>query len=111
MHEKNRPTVEQLIQNISDSSYILSLDHRPGDYKQYKDTNVDLLLSGHTHNGQVYPLNLILRLFEEDFFFYGRKGYYQEQFQVIITSGFGGWLLPIKNSAPAEYVIIDIESR
>ena len=110
MHEKNRPTVEQLIQNISESSYILSLDHRPGDYKQYKDTNVDLLLSGHTHNGQVYPLNLILRLFEEDFFFYGRKGYYQNQFQVIITSGFGGWLLPIKNSAPAEYVIIDIES-
>lgn len=111
LHVKNRMSVEELVKDISSNSYILSLDHKPGDYKQYENTNVDLMLSGHTHNGQVYPLNFFLKLTAEDFFLYGIKSYYEDRFHAIITTGLGGWLLPVKNSAPAEYVIIDIVSQ
>lgn len=47
----------------------------------------------------------------EDFFLYGNKSYYEDRLHTIITAGLGGWLLPVKNSAPAEYVIIDIASQ
>lgn len=108
-NNKNRKSVQELVKGIPDSAYILSLDHRPCEYESYKGTAVDMLLSGHTHKGQAYPLNYFIKLMAEDHFFYGEKKYFNSM-TTIITSGTGGWLVPMKNTSPAEYVIINIES-
>ena len=102
-----RMDVETLMKNVDKSKFLMVLDHTPCDYKKLQAQKADLLLSGHTHNGQMFPLNLLLAIPAEDHFLYGSRQY--GDLDAIITSGVGGWLVPFKNTAPAEYVIIDIQ--
>lgn len=39
---------------------LIVMDHKPSHLEEYSD-NVDLILSGHTHKGQIFPGNLITK--------------------------------------------------
>ena len=79
------------------------LDHTPSRLGQYGDA-VDLILSGHTHRGQIFPGNLITRLlYEVDY------GYYRKSPagpHVIVTSGVGTWGMPMRVATDCEIVAI-----
>ena len=61
------------------------LDHEPRELQELADAGVDLDLCGHTHNGQVFPGNLLIRLFWEN-----ACGYMQKDgMHNIVTSGVG----------------------
>ena len=55
---------------------------------------VDLILAGHTHRGQVFPANLITKsIFTVDY------GHYQKDPgspHVVVTSGVGTWGMPTR---------------
>lgn len=82
------------------------LDHTPSRLSQYGDA-VDLILSGHTHRGQVFPGNLVTRLlYEVDY------GHYQKDPaspHVIVTSGVGTWGMPMRVGTDCEIVEIVLE--
>ena len=66
---------------------VILLDHQPYDLSQLAGTPVDLQMSGHTHNGQMWPLSLITRsMFELS---HGYKMFGKTH--VIVSSGFGVW--------------------
>lgn len=106
----DRKNLEELKGNIGDDSFILVLDHQPTAYEENIGADIDLVLSGHTHNGQLWPFNWILNIVK---FNDGVYGLYEldSGTTAIVTSGFAGWGFPIKTSAPAEYVVIDIKPR
>ena len=87
--------------------YILILDHQPQEYKENGEFGTDLLLSGHTHAGQLWPLNYLLELVPYNDGTYGLTKI--KNTTAIITSGISGWGFPYKTSADSEYVIIDIK--
>jgi predicted MPP superfamily phosphohydrolase len=69
------------------------------------DLGVDLSLSGHTHDGQIFPGNLISRL-------RGPQSYGMEQWgssKAIVTSGVGYYGPPIRVGTISEIVVIDIK--
>ena len=35
--------------------------HKPSIWKKIQNKDVDLMLSGHTHNGQIFPFNFIVK--------------------------------------------------
>lgn len=107
---ENRASVEDLFGNVSQETFILTLDHQPNEYEENGKIGTDLLLSGHTHGGQIFPLNWIQEIFKINDAVYGHTQIDKDT-QAIVTSGFAGWSYPIKTSAPAEYVIIDIKER
>jgi len=82
------------------------LDHTPSQLAQYGN-EVDLILSGHTHRGQIFPGNLITRmLYEVDY------GHYQKNPaspHVIVTSGVGTWGMPMRVGTNNEIVEIILE--
>jgi len=84
---RSRAPLEELLASTDPDLPVILLDHQPYDLSALSDTPVDLQLSGHTHNGQMWPLNLITdRLFE--------LGHGQKMFgktRVIVSSGFGIW--------------------
>jgi predicted MPP superfamily phosphohydrolase len=56
---KHRKALQKLLQPIDNSKPSILLDHQPNHLQDAEENNIDLQLSGHTHDGQVYPGNLI----------------------------------------------------
>ncbi len=105
-----RAEIADLLKDADHDRFILTLDHQPKEYAQNGEAGTDLLLSGHTHGGQIFPVNWISRLLHTDDAGYGHTQI-DEDTQAIITSGLAGWGFPMKTSAPAEYAMIEIEQR
>ena len=102
----NRISIDNLLSDVDKNDYIIVLDHQPTEYAKNSDAGTDLLLSGHTHAGQFWPLNIVLDIVPFNDGVYGLERI--NNMDTIITSGVSGWAFPFKTSAPAEYVIIDI---
>lgn len=105
----SRANIDYLLSKISKDSYAIVLDHQPTEYELNASSGTDLLLSGHTHAGQFWPLNIVLELVPFNDGVYGK--YKIDNMNAIITSGVSGWAFPFKTSAPAEYVIIDVKPQ
>lgn len=97
----------QLLTGVDQSDFILMLDHQPRQLEENREAGVDLQLSGHTHDGQIWPVGLLSRWFNLNELTYG----YEQlgSLQVIVSSGFAGWGYPLRTSGQSEYVMIDIE--
>ncbi len=87
---------------------VVAMDHNPANIKEYED-EVDLILSGHTHKGQLFPANIITDLlYEVDY------GYYKKDSggpQVVVTSGIGAWGMPMRVGTDSEIVTINFKTE
>ena len=100
----HRKSVGQLMQGANRSNYIILLDHQPYHLKEASQNGVDLQLSGHTHRGQVWPLNWVTKkMYECDYGQYrlGGTDYY-------VSSGMGIWGGKFRIGTCSEYVVITI---
>ena len=97
-----RKSMEELVQGLDPDKFSIVLDHQPQDYEAQKDANVDLVLSGHTHGGQLFPLMTIenhSNIAEDDRVYgYEKRG----NTNFIVTSGI---------SCKSEYLLINIEGQ
>ena len=95
------------LMNITDSDkYSIVLDHRPTDYDAEVEASCDMVLSGHTHGGQLFPIGQIAVLLGINDKNYGMEKRGNTTF--IVTSGLGDWAIPYKTFCTSEYCIIDI---
>lgn len=102
-----RMSVEELLTDVNSDAFLLMLDHQPNQYKENAAAGIDLILSGHTHAGQFFPLNLVYEVIKLDDAVYGH--YYFDNMQAIVTSGLADWNYPVKTAGPAEYIVVDIK--
>ncbi|OGR99799.1 MAG: hypothetical protein A2V88_14740 [Elusimicrobia bacterium RBG_16_66_12] len=78
----------------------LFLCHQPLGFDVAARAGVGLMLSGHTHAGQIFPFGLIVRLFYPRF-----NGLYREgRSSLYVTSGAGQWGPPMRLFTRAEIV-------
>ncbi|GAA0122515.1 MAG: metallophosphoesterase [Clostridium argentinense] len=99
-----RKNLDDVISNIDKSKPIIVLDHKPLDSDLNIKNNVDLQLSGHTHNGQFF-INQVL----VDLMYPYRYGLYTiDNFNIIVSSGYGTWGPPIRVASNSEFVTINI---
>ena len=82
-------------------------DHQPIEAKENSGQGVDLLLSGHTHGGQIWPTGILSELMGT--LNYG--AYKQDGCTVIVSSGTAGWAYSIRTGAHCEYVVVDLKSK
>lgn len=86
---------------------VVVMDHNPAHIAEY-GPEVDLILSGHTHRGQIFPGRLITdRMYTVDYGYY-RAG--EQSPQVIVSSGVGTWGMPMRVGSDCEIVKITIHS-
>lgn len=104
----SRKDISSLVSNIDKSKYIIDLNHQPNDYDNETDV-VDLVLSGHTHGGQMFPLKYIGQFIGANDETYGLHQRGNTTF--IVSSGMGCWALDFKTATKSEYVVIDIKGE
>lgn len=107
--ERNRKESKDLILESDKNNYLILVDHQPVELKENSKLGYDLQLSGHTHNGQIFPFNLIIKFFNLSELIYGNKKI--EKFNVIVSSGFSGWGYPIRTAGNSEYVVINLKKN
>ncbi|MEJ2429223.1 MAG: metallophosphoesterase [Deltaproteobacteria bacterium] len=94
-----------LLADANSERFTLLLKHRPTVEKESLG-RFDLQLSGHTHGGQIFPFNLITRLF------YPRQRglYHLEKGSVLYVSrGTGTWGPPMRFLSPPEVTLIELQ--
>ena len=102
---KERMPLEDLMKDVDHSRPIILLDHQPVRLDESEKNGVDLQLSGHTHNGQLWPLNHITKRVFELSYGYKRRG----SAQFIVSSGYGLWGPRIRSGSRSEVLLINIE--
>jgi predicted MPP superfamily phosphohydrolase len=102
----NRSSIKELINGLDPDKYMIVLDHQPKELELAADLGIDLLVSGHTHGGQLWPVGLFSRLFHIDELTYGEEVI--ENMHAIVTSGIAGWGYSVKTGAKSEIVMIEI---
>ena len=103
-HVRNRKSLHKLLESETDSLPLILLDHRPTEIDQVSRTGVDVQLSGHTHNGQMFPVNLIMRNLYQLVWGYRIIG----NTHFFVTSGIRLWGPPVRTVGRSEIMIIDI---
>lgn len=91
-----RKTLREIMKEVDPSIPTILLGHRPDQEKEGIKEGIDLQLAGHTHAGQIFPGNFIMKY-----------GYYQKKnYHLIISSGYGNWGIPVRNYTKNELVEI-----
>ena len=107
----SRADIEDLVKALDDDKYQIVMDHQPADYANEKAAGVDLVLSGHTHGGQL----LLIKLFQEITGMGGNDQIYGledlDGSDFLVTSGISDWAIKFKTGCRSEYVIIDIQGK
>ena len=108
--DSGRKSIAELLYSTDKSCFIVTLDHQPTEYKENAKAGTDLLLSGHTHGGQIWPVKVIDELFGINDLNYGITDIDSDS-KAVVTSGIAGWAYPVKTSSVSEFVIISIKNE
>jgi len=96
-----------LITGIKKKDLYIVLAHNPDAVYEFPDSRPDLLISGHTHGGQIRLPILYKKAIPSNHGF--NKGFYDiNNVKVFITSGVGNCTVPFRFLVPPELNIIDI---
>jgi predicted MPP superfamily phosphohydrolase len=86
---------------------VLLLAHQPKQVTRAVAAGVDLQLSGHTHGGQIWPFNFLVRLEQPVVHGLSRHG---ERTQLYTSRGTGFWGPPFRVFAPSEITVLTLRA-
>jgi predicted MPP superfamily phosphohydrolase len=98
------PDLQKALFDKSESPTIL-LAHQPKYIEEVED-GVDLILSGHTHGGQLYPFKFLVKLQQP---YISGLHQHNENLQIYVNKGTGFWGPPMRLGASSEITEITIE--
>ena len=104
---KSRVKAYDLTKDLDKSKYFITLDHQPNDYLNEMKSQTDLVLSGHTHGGQLFPLGQLGMLLGANDQIYGMEK--RDNTTFIVNSGISSWAIKFKTGTVSEYTVIDIK--
>lgn len=98
--------VQNLLKSADASKPLIYLSHTPLYAEAARSAGADMMFSGHTHNGQIFPFNYLVRLqFSRVYGLFDVDG-----MPFYITSGIFYWGIPLRFLAPAEIPIIEVNA-
>ncbi|MDR1028495.1 MAG: metallophosphoesterase [Clostridiales Family XIII bacterium] len=86
---------------------VILVDHKPVTDESAESGRIQLQLSGHTHDGQIFPAHLFDPITRTLSYGLYRRG----EEQIIVSSGVGEFGVPVRLGSPAEIVAINIDLR
>ncbi|MFH1037093.1 MAG: metallophosphoesterase [PVC group bacterium] len=97
-------SLREILSGVDPRCPVILMDHRPARIKEAAAAGVDLLLCGHTHHGQLFPISLVI-----DALYPASRGYAREgKTRIYVTSGAGTWGPPVRIGNRPEIVHLKI---
>jgi predicted MPP superfamily phosphohydrolase len=102
-----RKTTAELLAGVPRDLPIVLLDHRPTDLQASADAGVDIHFSGHSHDGQLFPVNFITAGRYELSWGYKKKG----PTHVFVSCGVQLWGPRVRTTGVSEIMLVDVDVR
>lgn len=102
-----RGSMEELLADLPEkyrSLPLVVMDHQPAALDEARQAGATLVLSGHTHNGQLWPFNFVTELRYENPLGLLTKG----NFHSIVSAGTGTWGPPLRTTGRAEVLLVTV---
>ncbi|EAI7260546.1 metallophosphoesterase [Campylobacter lari] len=100
--------IEKIKTQINQEKVNILITHQPKYVKTYDVSGFDLILSGHTHAGQIFPFSLLVYL--EQGFVYGLYKLSKDSL-LYVSSGAGFWGPAVRFLAPSEIALIRLKGE
>ncbi|HSQ76727.1 MAG TPA: metallophosphoesterase [Bacteroidota bacterium] len=101
---KRRKALRELLKDVDRTRPVIVMDHQPFELDTVAHAGVDVQLSGHTHHGQLWPLNYVTTLVYEQSW-----GYLQKlSTHFYVSSGVGSWGPPVRLGNRPEIVVLTL---
>lgn len=98
------PLPDPVKPNPEPEKFLLVADHQPTRMKESQALGADLQLSGHSHAGQLFPLNLVYIPFTPV------QGEYKYEGTILFVSpGASGWGFPFRTTSRCRYEVITLK--
>lgn len=100
-----RKSLRELLAGLDMNRYTIVLDHQPYHLEEAELAGADFQFSGHTHEGQVWPISWITHTIYEDAWGPLRKG----STQYYVSSGLGIWGAKFRIGTQSEYIVATLK--
>lgn len=102
------PDLARVKVDLNTSKPSILLTHQPKTAALYDLSDFDLILSGHTHGGQIFPFMFLVKL-QQGFL----HGLYDlgDKTRLYVSSGAGFWGPSLRVLAPNEIVILNLKGQ
>lgn len=97
---KQRKELKDLLTGVDKSFPVILMDHQPFKLNEALENEIDLQISGHTHFGQLWPLNFIIEKIYELSWGYGVNG----NTHYYVSCGVGCWGPPVRTGSRPEII-------
>jgi predicted MPP superfamily phosphohydrolase len=104
-HFRKRKNIGELLEDFKPGLPFILMDHRPTHLQEVGRTQVDAQFSGHTHNGQLFPINYIIHQIYE--LSWGHRKIGNTNF--FVSSGLRLWGPPVKTAGKSEIMVVDFK--
>lgn len=101
-----KQSLDSLGYEINKPSILLF--HEPKSVDEAKDSKIGLMLSGHTHFGQMFPLNFLTSWFYKG---YDHGMYHEDGYNLSVCVGTGTWGPPMRTNSRSEIVAITLKKK
>ena len=101
------PDFEAAFRGVDPARPTIVLAHQPKSIERVADYRCDLMISGHTHGGQIFPFGFLVMIDQP--YLAGLHRHREDQ-QIFVSRGTGFWGPPLRVLAPSEISQIVIRS-
>lgn len=102
-----RQSVAEILSPARRDLPVILMSHRPTGFEAARAAGADIQLSGHTHHGQLFPVNIFTsRSYDLSWGHLERGGAH-----LIVTSGVQGWGPPVRTVGASEIVVIHLSLK
>jgi len=102
---EKRKSLKKIVRDKKLELPLFLLDHTPHNLQEAADSKIDMQVSGHTHYGQLYPLNYIVNMIFE--LSWGHKKI--DNTNYFVTCGIGTWGPPLRIGSRSEIILVNID--
>ena len=100
----DRMSPEELLAGANPNLPVIVLEHEPLEFQALAEAGADVILCGHTHNGQIFPGNLIVPHLAENAWGLSRL----HGADTIVTAGVGCYGPPMRIGTDSEVSVIHV---